>query len=128
MIGDELKKLLSARNLTVVELARQTEISPQTLYSIIKRNNQKVELDLLIRICHVLDVPIDTFYPAMPQDSHENKSSLLSTEEQLLVERYRALDHFGKDMVESVIQKELLRYQCQSRSSPVSVMTENREK
>lgn len=128
MIGDELKKLLSARNLTVVELARQTEISPQTLYSIIKRNNQKVELDLLIRICHVLDVPIDTFYPAMPQDSHENKSNLLSTEEQLLVERYRALDHFGKDMVESVIQKELLRYQCQSRSSPVSVMTENREK
>ena len=51
MIGATLKRLLDERNMNVNELARRVNASPQTLYSVIKRNNGKVDFDLLLRIC-----------------------------------------------------------------------------
>ena len=63
MIGATLKRLLDERAMNVNELARRVNASPQTLYSVIKRNNGKVDFDLLLRICRELDTPIEAFIP-----------------------------------------------------------------
>lgn len=60
-IGDKLQQLISQKNTNVNELAIQAKVSPSTLYSIIKRNNTKADIDVLIRIANILGVPVEFF-------------------------------------------------------------------
>lgn len=60
-IGNKLDTLLNERKITVTELARKIEIAPTTIYSIIQRNNKKVDIDVLIKIAKVLGVNVEYF-------------------------------------------------------------------
>ena len=51
-----------AKNINVPELAKRANVSQSTLYSIIKRNNLKVDINVLIKISDVLCVNTDYFY------------------------------------------------------------------
>ena len=64
MIGTTLKRLLQERNMNVNELSRRTGISAQTLYSIIKRDNMKIDFEVLLKLCDALSVPVEAFYNA----------------------------------------------------------------
>lgn len=60
-IGNKLQKLIDEKKTNVNELAGRANVSPSTLYSIIKRDNTKVDIDVLIAICKVLGVPVEYF-------------------------------------------------------------------
>ena len=47
MIGTTLKNLLDEREIKVNEFARQIKVPAQTLYSIIRRDNMKIDFELL---------------------------------------------------------------------------------
>ena len=76
MIGTTLKKLLDEREIKVNEFARQIQVPAQTLYSIIRRDNMKIDFELLLRICDALHVPLETFCGTgstdqpTPEDDH----------------------------------------------------------
>jgi len=57
-----LPELLKAKNINVPELVKRVNVSQNTLYSIIKRNNLKVYINVLIKISEVLCVNTDYFY------------------------------------------------------------------
>ncbi len=61
MIGSSLKRLLSERGMTVRELSEKINVPVQTLYSIIRRDNMKIDFDVLLRICDALETPLDYF-------------------------------------------------------------------
>jgi SOS-response transcriptional repressor LexA len=102
MIGSTLKQMLTARRMSVGELAGRVGAPVQTLYSIIRRDNMKIDFDLLLRICDALDVPVETF-------CGETRPDAPSAEDWQLVGRYRALDPHGREMVERVLEGELER-------------------
>ncbi len=60
-IGIKLEELLKQRNMTVTELARRVGVAPTTIYSIIQRNNKKMDIDVLLNIADVLGVDADYF-------------------------------------------------------------------
>lgn len=60
-IGYKLDTLLKERGMTVTELARRVDIAPTTIYSIIQRNNKKVDIDVLIKIAKTLGVNTEYF-------------------------------------------------------------------
>lgn len=60
-IGNKLDELLKKQNMTVTELARRVGVAPTTIYSIIQRNNKKVDIDVLLNIADVLGVDADYF-------------------------------------------------------------------
>lgn len=60
-IGNKLDNLLSERGMTVTELARRVNVAPTTIYSIIQRNNKKVDIDVLIKIARTLGVNTEYF-------------------------------------------------------------------
>ena len=68
-IGYILDELLKEKDINVNELARKTGISPSTLYSIIRRDNTKADLDILMKIARELKVSVDYFYDRS-QSSH----------------------------------------------------------
>lgn len=60
-IGNKLNDLLKQRNMTVTELSRRINVAPTTIYSIIQRNNKKVDIDVLLDIADVLGVDAEYF-------------------------------------------------------------------
>ena len=61
-IGKTLKKLIDLKNTNVNELARNADVSPQTIYAIIKRDSKKVDIDVLLKISKILEVPVHYFF------------------------------------------------------------------
>ena len=103
MIGSTLKQLLANRKLSVGDLARQIDVPAQTLYSIIRRDNMKIDFDMLLRICETLRVPVDVFCGG------SGGSRAPTAEDWELLGRYRALDAHGREMTDRVMEGELAR-------------------
>lgn len=100
MLGSTLKNILQERNMNINELARKTGVSAQTLYSLVKRDTNKLNVDVLLSICTALDVPIDVFFGS-------NCSSHSPTlEEMLLIKKYRELDAHGRELVNLILSAE----------------------
>lgn len=95
MIGKTLQALLNEKDINVNELSKMINVSNQTLYSIIKRDNMKIDFEVLLKICKALDVNVDYFYADyitvnQPEES-DNDEQL-----KLLVKLYKSLNEENK--------------------------------
>ena len=103
-IGNILSALIDKRGTNVNKLAQEASVPPQTLYSMIRRDSMKVDIEVLIRVCHVLGVPVEYIY-----NKYKGKDSpsyfLFSDHEVNLITKYRALDDAGRELVDSMIDK-----------------------
>lgn len=113
MIGKTLDRILKEKGTNVNELAKNIGVSNQTLYSIIKRDNMKIDFELLLKICNELNVNVEKFY----NDYIDSKSQqiLLTDEEQQLILAYRA----NPSMQEAV--KKLLDIDVSEKTIPTLV-------
>ena len=60
-IGARLLEIMNKKNLNTNELAIMIGVPPTTLYSMIKRDSNRVDIDLIIKIAHALDMSADEF-------------------------------------------------------------------
>lgn len=104
MIGTVLKELIEQRGVSINELARSIGVSAQTLYSIVKRNNMKVDIEILVKLCNALDVPLEVFYSGLGDAGKSWES--LDLEERELVNIYRSLDGHGRELLMLIARKE----------------------
>ena len=72
-IGKTLSDILDEKSRNPNELADKIGESPSTIYSIIRRDNMKVDIAVLAKICSELDVDMERFYieyvSNVPKDS-----------------------------------------------------------
>ena len=120
MRGSMLKTILDEQNVSISELARRLDVSPQTLYSMVKRDSQKVDFDLMLRICRELGVPVERFcddgeMPGMPDDR-----------EWSLVRSYRNLDDHGRELADLVLDAELRRIDSAEAESDIKAQRTGR--
>lgn len=67
-IGSKLSNLLEANGTNANELAKKIGVSPQTIYSIIKRDSKKADIEVLLKIADVFGVTAEYFvYDHKPQ-------------------------------------------------------------
>ena len=107
-IGNKLAKLLEANETNANELARQIDVSPQTIYSIIKRDSKKADIEVLLKIADVFGVNAEYFvYDNIPDKNSVSMSKHdFSRSEIEHIKKYRQLDAHGKEMVDIVLDKE----------------------
>ena len=60
-MGNKLADLIAERKTNVNAVAKKAGVPPTTIYSLIRRDANKVEIDALIKICHALGVTADYF-------------------------------------------------------------------
>lgn len=89
-IGKILSDVLKERNTTVTDLARNINVAPTTIYSIIERDNMKIDISVLIKICKSLDVDIEMFYKDYLDNNDSDK-----TESEIMF-KYNQLNDDGK--------------------------------
>ena len=61
-IGTRLKEIIDKKGTNVNQLAKTTDIPPMTIYSIIKRDNTKVDIDIMLKICKALGISVEELY------------------------------------------------------------------
>ena len=106
-IGIILSELIEQKKSNVNEIAKIANVSPQTLYSMIKRDSMKVDIEVLIKVSNALGVNVEYFYNkyvAAKLSPEPNK--FLTTDEQKLIKKYRTLDERGKKAVDDTLQRE----------------------
>lgn len=98
-IGKRLEELINYRNTNVNRVAREAGISPQTIYGIIKRDNTKVDINILMALAKQLDVTLDFFSGGTFSEN--------DVDVETFVARYRQLDAHGRRIVQQLITLEL---------------------
>lgn len=53
-IGTKLSELIEANNTNPNELAKKIGVAPTTIYSIIKRDSKKADIEVLLKIADLL--------------------------------------------------------------------------
>lgn len=103
-IGSILSDLIKAAGTNVNKVAQEASISPQTLYSMIRRDSMKVDIEVLIRVCRVLDVPVEYVYNKY-KGAENITQNFYTPQEITLLTKYRNLDDAGRELVDSMIDK-----------------------
>lgn len=91
-IGANLKKVIDSRGTNVNALADITQIPKATIYSITKRENKKIDVEILLKICRALEITTDELLNLDCADNRDNVNSLfppLTNHEIELVQAYR---------------------------------------
>ena len=60
-IGSKLEKLLKERNTNVNELSQKLNIAPTTIYSMIRRDSKKADIEVLFKLAKELGVDAEYF-------------------------------------------------------------------
>lgn len=92
-IGKTLSDILSEQKRNPNELAERIGESPSTIYSIIRRDNMKVDITVLAKICSELNVDMERFYSSYLQTSSNHVSDIKKEE---LIANYNQLNDQGK--------------------------------
>ena len=58
-IGVRLEAIMKAKDINANELAKKIGVTPSTIYSMIKRDSSRVDIDLIIKIAHALGMTAD---------------------------------------------------------------------
>lgn len=116
-IGDKLNILLEKRNRNINELAMSINVSPQTLYSIAKRNNTKVDLDILQKIADELSVTLDYFCTDSKKAELFNIDMRISDIDKQFIDDYLNLSYQGKEYMLETMELAKIRYKKDILSS-----------
>ena len=85
------------------------EVPCTTLDSILKRGIDKANVLNIIKICNALDIDIDALANGRIQSKIKLVKTPLTAYEQAHIQKYRKLDASGRDMVDTVLGKEVER-------------------
>lgn len=72
-IGSTLQRLIESQGTNVNEVATATGVNPQTLYSLIKRDSTKANIDDLYKVAKYLGVSLDYFYSGYLEEAAAKK-------------------------------------------------------
>ena len=104
-----IKQIKSERKITNEKLSELTGIPLGTLSKIMAGISDSPKLSNIVLIAEALDCTLDYIVKGTP----ENKNNYtLNEDEIVLIENYRALDSYGRDIVSVVAQKECDRGQA----------------
>ena len=112
-----IKKIKSERKITNDKLSELTGIPLGTLSKIMAGISDSPKLSNMVLIADALGCTLDYIVSGTPENTN---NYTLSEEEMALVENYRKLDGYGKDIVSLVAQKELERVADAKSSKPVA--------
>ena len=120
-IGSKLSKLMDMNGTNANELARKIGVSPQTIYSIIKRDSKKADIEVLLKLADTLGVTAEYFVDDI-NTGNESGLEQYSKEELNHLKKYHDLDPIGQPHVDAVLQWETERVKQieQAASTPAA--------
>lgn len=98
-IGEFLQKHMDIKGINQATLARESGVPASTLSSMINRNNDRVAIEVLLKICKVLECDVEEYINSLKDEPVRQMPSLFT-------KKYYSLDEYGQKAVESVLDVE----------------------
>ena len=120
---DRIKQLKNEKKITNDQLSERSGIPLGTLSKILAGMSDSPKLSNIVALCSALDCSIEYVVSGTPENT--NNYTLNETEIRL-IENYRSLDAFGKELAELVIDKEMQRVNALAtgeESAPASAVS-----
>ena len=114
---NRIKLMKNEKKMTNEQLSERTGIPLGTLSKILAGMSDSPKLSNIIAICNALDCSVEYIVSGTPENTNNYS---LSGEEIRMIESWRELDSFGRDLVETVIFKEAQRAALTAASAPQS--------
>ena len=114
---DRIKLMKNEKKMTNELLSERTGIPLGTLSKILAGMSDSPKLSNIIAICNALDCSVEYIVSGTPENTN---NYTLSGEEIRMIESWRELDSFGRDLVETVIFKEAQRAAATADSAPAT--------
>lgn len=99
---EKINEYKKAKGLTNKKISNMTGISLSSLDKITSGENSNPKLETVRLICKALECSLDDLIS-------NNTSATFNVYEQTIIKKYRTLDTHGKDMVDTVLDKEYIR-------------------
>lgn len=112
---DRIKLMKNEKKMTNDQLSERTGIPLGTLSKILAGMSDSPKLSNIIAICNALDCSVEYIVSGTPENTN---NYTLSGEEIRMIESYRELDSYGRDLVETVIFKEAQRAAASAVAAP----------
>ena len=100
---ERIKQLKSEKKMTNERLAERSGIPLGTLSKMLAGMSDSPKLSNIVAVCRALDCSVEYIVSGIPENRN---NSLLDAEELWLVEHYRLLDAYGKELTRLIIEKE----------------------
>ena len=94
-IGIRLEKVLEEKGINANELSMKIGVTPSTIYSMIKRDSNRVDIDLIIKIAHALNMTADELISGEPSQQPHTLAAHFDGEE-FTPEEQEEIDNFVK--------------------------------
>lgn len=104
-----LEEIMDEKHISIAETARLCGLPDSTVRGIIIRKQKSTALEVAFKLSEGLNVSLERLN-GVPEKSNE-KSSRMDIAEIEHIKKYRALDTHGKDIVDTVLEKEYERVQ-----------------
>lgn len=109
-IGEFLQKHLDEAKISQAELARRSGVPASTISSIINRNNDRVAIEMMLKICEVLNCDLEEYIDSLKKKTVTDSTKMSFSQNELQhIKKYRTLDEYGKEVVDSVLDIEAKR-------------------
>lgn len=115
-IGKTLVDVLNEKNENANSLANKVGVTPSTIYSIINRDNMKVDISLLAKICKALNVSMERFYIEYLQETANKKSTALTEASKDDANKQKLMNNY--DLLNNEGQQDLVEYSDMLASNP----------
>lgn len=125
-IGKILLELVEQKRSNVNEISKLAGVSPSTLYSMIKRDNMKVDIEVLIKVSDALGVDVEYFYEKYKNGEISNKQKEVFTQKEIEhIKKYRALNELGQQTVDNLLDNLHQIATAQQESSALDMVAES---
>lgn len=104
-LEDELRELIINKYRSIRQFSIEANIPATTIQSMLNSGIQNAGVKKVMRICDILGLETDALADGYIKEKVVNSNSI-TVNELNLIKKYRALDEHGKDMVDTVLQKE----------------------
>lgn len=94
-LGDKIRNKREEKGLSQGELAALVDVNSPTIISNWENGKNKPDVDKVSKLCNVLSCPPDYFI------EYEGEIKGLTEQEKMMIQRYRRLTPFGKQVIDS---------------------------
>lgn len=108
-IEEQVKQLILSKYKSIRAFTQEINIPYSTIDTVLKRGIGGTSVTTVLKVCNSLGIDADALTDNKIKEKNNFKSLSISPHEQNIIKKYNSLDNYGKDLINTILDKEYIR-------------------
>ena len=108
-IEEQLKQLILSKYKSLRAFTQEIDVPYSTVDTMLKRGIGGTSVTTVLKVCNSLGIDADALTNNKIQEKNNSISLSISPHEQNIIKKYNSLDNYGKDLINTILDKEYFR-------------------